>query len=68
MADAYMMNWRLEGQRANNNEWEVIRRHKNETTLKCQVRTGTWKLDTNVFYSKFRVIQYAANNRPDHVC
>mmetsp|Transcript_68517 Transcript_68517/g.61563 ORF Transcript_68517/g.61563 Transcript_68517/m.61563 type:complete len:253 (+) Transcript_68517:44-802(+) len=66
VADAYLMNWRLEGQGQHSEEWEVIRRHKNETTLKCQGRTGSWKLDTNVFYSKFRVIQYAGNNRPDN--
>ena len=68
VGDAYLMNWRLEGQKQHSNQWQVIRRHKNETTLQSQTRTGTWKLDTNVFYSKFRVLQYGPNNRPDHVC
>ena len=66
--DAYLTNWRLEGQEKNKNEWKIIRRHRNETTLKCNERTATWKLDSKVFYSKFRVIQYGGNSRPDNVC
>eukprot|EP01084_Bolivina_argentea_P187538 323013_1 len=66
VGDAYMMNWRFEGMKKNGNKWEVIRRHRNEITLKCNERTASWKVDCDNFYSKFRVIQYGANNRPDH--
>eukprot|EP01083_Nonionella_stella_P145372 455347_1 len=69
VGDAYAMNWRLEGMVRNGTEWEVLRTHCKDDSLKRAERTSSWELKCNKYYSKFRVFQYDGNNRPDnHLC
>ena len=67
-SDAYLITWRLEGV----NELtgcKILKEHTNDHSLKGNKRTFTWRiLNCNEFYSRFRIVQYDVNSRPDHVC
>eukprot|EP01084_Bolivina_argentea_P235978 396921_1 len=62
-SNCYVMNWKLEGMLKNKTKWEVIKIHENEDVLKCKERSYSWDLNTNEFYSKFRILQFGISGQ-----
>jgi len=56
-----LRNWNLEGSN-NGNNWEIIKVHKDDQTLKMKGQCFTWGVQTNSFYSMFRIRQTGSNS------
>ena len=42
--------------------WDIIREHRNDTSLNQKSQPFTWRLECSKYYSKFRVLQFDKNS------
>eukprot|EP01084_Bolivina_argentea_P303223 523459_1 len=64
-----LRNWKLEGSN-DGGEWNTIKKHSYEYSLKQAGDTFTWKVSTNKYYSYFRLVMTGKNslNRSCFAC
>ena len=60
-----LRNWRLEGSR-DGEQWDVLREHENDDSLKGKGSTHTWQISCSLAYSRFRIVQTAENSNRHH--
>eukprot|EP01084_Bolivina_argentea_P251843 422545_1 len=53
--------WILEGKN-DTESWVPIRKHENDNSLKNESATHTWKINTNQFFSQFRIYMTGLNS------
>jgi len=56
-----LRNWNFEGSN-NGKDWELIRQHKDDYSLKTKGQCYTWNVGAPNFYSIFRIIQTGLNS------
>eukprot|EP01084_Bolivina_argentea_P105421 188770_1 len=60
----YLRMWNFEGSN-NGNNWNILKRHSNDTSLNTAFGTQTWTVQCNESYQMFRIYMVGKNTRPD---
>jgi len=56
-----MRNWKFEGSNSGD-KWDLLREHVKDESLCAKGQSHTWELDTQEFYSMFRILQTGVNS------
>merc|ERR1712228_650458 len=54
-ADFHLKNWEFQGSN-NGKHWKCLRKHNDDTSLNGAFKSHTWTIDTDEYFSYFRVI------------
>ena len=50
----YLRHWNFEGS-ADGNNWDIIKQHRNDTSISQAKQSKTWTVDGNKYYTMFRI-------------
>ena len=51
----YLRNWELKGSTKSDTYWHSIKKHIDDTSINNAHGTSSWDIDTNTYYSKFKI-------------
>lgn len=65
--DYALRNWELQGGHSSDGPWSTLRRHENDQTLTgARGQIGDWSVQTEEFFSAFRIITTGVNQSNFH--